>query len=582
MVDNTQLPQAETIGDVIATDDLGGVKVQRVKLMLGSDGENDGDISASNPIPVTGALTNAQLRADPVAVTDGVLAGYHKPYASAHAGSDRGMAALGNKAGVLDTFSMDASGNVLVAAAALDAISDKLPIAYSAAKGMPDFDVPAAPIRQLPQRVIATSYTTAGSGVDAAQEEIIATGAGMAVNRTGGNLVITSGTTASSETVIRSVASFDGRLTFSFGDTLSQRIVNNNFYREIVDVIGDGLAYHIVNATTLDVTVTAHGFTAANVGQRMDWCALSSVGVPQEVVIASIPSADVIRFTTVGNPASGSGTCSLTGWNKIEFNFTGTSTTVVNINSRRRGYQNTSTAMTISTSASGSLNMCTVQNDRVTFSSGTLAIGTAITDRSVIFTNIPEPDTQFYYQIRAKNGTVAPASTTTWTCGFTRVQDFIATQVELTGMRQFGVGTTMPVSGAVSVSGAVTLATTTVTPAVPATPYILNSAATTNDALIIAGTSGLQAFYATNTGAGAAFVKLYNKATAPTSSDVPAMIIPVPAAVSGVCGVAAPSIGFSGFRFALGLGIRITGAVADNDTTAVAAGQVKVMLSRTV
>jgi hypothetical protein len=41
-------------------------------------------------------------------------------------------------------------------------------------------------------------------------------------------------------------------------------------------------------------------------------------------------------------------------------------------------------------------------------------------------------------------------------------------------------------------------------------------------------------------------------------------------------------IGFSGFRFALGLGIRITGAVADNDTTAVAAGQVKVILSRTV
>lgn len=107
-------------------------------------------------------------------------------------------------------------------------------------------------------------------------------------------------------------------------------------------------------------------------------------------------------------------------------------------------------------------------------------------------------------------------------------------------------------------------------------------AATTNEVLISAGTSGLQAFYATNTGATAAFVKLYNKATAPTSSDTPAMILPVPAAVSGVPGVATLPIGFSGFRFALGLGIRITGAVADNDATAVAAGQVKVMLSRTV
>lgn len=130
---------------------------------------------------------------------------------------------------------------------------------------------------------------------------------------------------------------------------------------------------------------------------------------------------------------------------------------------------------------------------------------------------------------------------------------------------------------------AVSLTSTTVNPVVPATPYILNSAASENAALILTGTSGLQAFYATNTGATVAFVKLYNKAsTAPTSSDVPAMILPVPAAVAGVAGVCTLPIGFSGFRFALGLGIRITGAVADNDTTAVAAGQVKVMLSRTV
>lgn len=132
---------------------------------------------------------------------------------------------------------------------------------------------------------------------------------------------------------------------------------------------------------------------------------------------------------------------------------------------------------------------------------------------------------------------------------------------------------TQPVSGTV---------TATVSPPAPATPYILNSAASENAALILTGTSGLQAFYATNTGATVAFVKLYNKATAPASTDIPAMILPVPAAVSGVAGVCTLPIGFSGFRFALGLGIRITGAVADNDTTAVAAGQVKVMLSRTV
>lgn len=380
MADNTQLPVPSTSGDVIAADDIGGVKFQRIKMTLGADGVNDGDVSSANPIPVGGSITT-----------------------------------------------------------------------------MPDFDTPAVPVRQLPQRVVATSYAAAGSGVDATAEVLIRTGAGMAVNRTSGNLVITSGTTVSSETVIRSVESVDGRVTFSVGDTLSQRIVNNNFYREFVDVIGDGLSYNIVSAVLLDVTKTAHGFDpVASIGQRMDWCALSSVGVPQEVVIASIPDANTIRFTTVGNPASGSGTCSLTGWNKIELNFTGTTATTVTINSRRRGYQNTATSMTISTSASGSMIMCTLQNDRITFSTGTLAVGSVLTDRSVIFTNIPEPDTQFYYQIRVKNGTVAPASTTTWTCAFTRMQDFIATQVELTGLRQFGLGASLPVSGAVSTTGTTT------------------------------------------------------------------------------------------------------------------------------
>jgi hypothetical protein len=137
---------------------------------------------------------------------------------------------------------------------------------------------------------------------------------------------------------------------------------------------------------------------------------------------------------------------------------------------------------------------------------------------------------------------------------------------------------TQPVSGTVTA----TVTAGTVNPVVPATPYILNSAASTNEALILTGTSGLQAFYATNTGATVAFVKLYNKATAPTvGTDVPEMIIPVPAAVSGVPGKAELSAGFIAYRFALGLGIAVTGGAADNDTTAVAAGQVKVKLSRT-
>jgi hypothetical protein len=203
---------------------------------------------------------------------------------------------------------------------------------------------------------------------------------------------------------------------------------------------------------------------------------------------------------------------------------------------------------------------------------------------------VPDSE-QLYLQIRFVNGTTAPASTTTWTIGQVSIGKFEAESVILQDVRVTNNNTGIPVdivrsvaSATQPVSGTVTATVTagTVNPVVPATPYILNSAASTNEALILTGTSGLQAFYATNTGATIAFVKLYNKATAPTSSDIPAMILSVPAALAGVPGVCTLPIGFSGFRFALGLGIRITGAVADNDTTAVAAGQVKVMLSRTI
>ena len=168
---------------------------------------------------------------------------------------------------------------------------------------------------------------------------------------------------------------------------------------------------------------------------------------------------------------------------------------------------------------------------------------------------------------------------------FINCQDYAELTAEITAGRGQGVeGQAIAariVAGTASI-GSVTVASAG-TPAVPATPYFLNSAATTNGNLILTGTSGLQALYATNIGATPAFVKLYNKATAPTvGTDVPEMIISVPAAVTGVPGVAQITPGFNGYRFALGLGIAITGAVADADTTAVAAGQVKVKLSRTV
>lgn len=166
---------------------------------------------------------------------------------------------------------------------------------------------------------------------------------------------------------------------------------------------------------------------------------------------------------------------------------------------------------------------------------------------------------------------------------FVRIFDYERERVELLARPSGDMGAAAPVVVQGGTLAGVTAITGAGTPAVPATPFFVNSAASTNGALVLTGTSGLCALWASNIGATDAFVKLYNKATAPTvGTDVPEMIIPVRAAVAGLPGIAELSPGFNAYRFPLGLGIAITGAVGDTDTTAVAAGQVKVKLSRTV
>jgi hypothetical protein len=55
MADNTTL-NTGTGGDVIATDDIAGIKYQRVKITIGADGTSDGDVASTNPLPIEGSV----------------------------------------------------------------------------------------------------------------------------------------------------------------------------------------------------------------------------------------------------------------------------------------------------------------------------------------------------------------------------------------------------------------------------------------------------------------------------------------------------------------------------------------------
>jgi len=524
-------------------------------------------LAALESITATGPLTDTQLRATPV-VVDGVVSIDNFPA----------------------TQAVSAASLPLPTGAAtettLAALSDK----FGTSTTIPDNKTVGIAVRPVGQDTWVASFSDVGASIIGSQFRAPDVGTGVGYSQAGGALLITTGTTANAEFLTRSVDAWRGTMQMRYSLVASQRIANQNFAVILADLIGENLSCTINSATSITVTKTAHGFTSQNVGQFMFVGGIAGAnGVPGRYAIASVPSANTINLTVASWPASGSCTVDLFGHSHVKHLYNGTTATAVLADAQRRGWASGDSTLAINTTAAPGHIMQAHLAGREVFWHDTLRATSAtpnMTSRGSRFENLPDDNLDLYLFLWSYNGTTAPASTTTWTVAFASVEKFANFPMYLQGQEMQGTAAPAPVAvvGTAAVSGTVTATVTagTVNPVIPATPYILNSAASTNEALILTGTSGLQAFYATNTGASVAFVKLYNKATAPTSTDIPAMILAVPAAVSGVPGVCTLPIGFSGFRFALGLGIRITGAVADNDTTAVAAGQVKVMLSRTI
>lgn len=125
------------------------------------------------------------------------------------------------------------------------------------------------------------------------------------------------------------------------------------------------------------------------------------------------------------------------------------------------------------------------------------------------------------------------------------------------------VTATQPVSG-----------TVTATLGSPTNANILNSAASVNGTVVKASAGNVYGVVVANNGASAVYVKLHNSTTVTPGTTAVAMWLKVAPGEN-----AKFDFGPLGARFSAGICLSITGAVADNDTTAVAAGQVKVITS---
>jgi hypothetical protein len=105
--------------------------------------------------------------------------------------------------------------------------------------------------------------------------------------------------------------------------------------------------------------------------------------------------------------------------------------------------------------------------------------------------------------------------------------------------------------------------------------YHASSLASTNDTLVATGSRSIPFLSVFHVGNGNTnrFLKLYNKATAPNSSDIPVMTFVVHPSATVVI---TPSISL---YFNLGIGYRMTANYADNDNTAISANELAVNIA---
>jgi hypothetical protein len=101
-----------------------------------------------------------------------------------------------------------------------------------------------------------------------------------------------------------------------------------------------------------------------------------------------------------------------------------------------------------------------------------------------------------------------------------------------------------------------------------ATHRLLSAANSDNATLVLAKRVAITNIQGHNAKASAVYVKLYDKATAPASTDTPRKTIYIPASTAFAFDYA------NGMEFTLGLGYRMVTGNADNDATAVAAGDI--------
>lgn len=429
------------------------------------------------------------------------------------------------------------------------------------------------PVRAVPQKKTRWGFSkTLANTVDPAFGSVLITGSGHTVNQANGSLVLTTGATQYTETILRSTAAVLDCFTLRWSSVLSQRIANQVFVIELVDIIGDNLAHTVNSTTSVTVTIPSNPFTADNVGQKMSWVPTSGAGtaIVLEATIASVSGNNVtFSFASSVGVGTGTGTCSLFGWNYFRVIYDGTSATTSKFQTQRNGWPSPSNSITVSTTASpGHIGILNVEDNVLFLADQVRATSTATmtTTRGQAWQDMPDGNVPLVFQIRSMNNT-SPASTTTWTIAFADVELYQPSQVSLTSTRPMSPGSLVNTS----IQNSVTVLPSLSSASGAGTFYGLTAAASTNAAAIKTSRAFLAEVSIFNPTGATVYVKFFNKTSAPTVGDVPILTIPVAAGV-----LETRSFGAVGKVFSTGLAIATTTGAAATDTTALPTAGVQI------
>lgn len=347
-----------------------------------------------------------------------------------------------------------------------------------------------------------------GTEVSAAKWETVL-GSGMTATVSGGLLTFASGVAANAEGYLLSEEVFTVPFRLSIGLTISQRIANQTFFVEAVSVN-----------------------PATGMPDGLNCCALLFDG--------TTATGGKYRVQNSGVPALDSG------------------------------------SVTFPTTAGGGVYEVEPFADECWFHGGTMDSTNARSNSYRRHQQTPDPNAVYKLRLRWLNGATAPASSTNAAVQYIACQDYAELTAEITagrGQASAGqaIGVTVTNSPSVGITG-----TPSVIPAPSssggsfATAGKLISAATTNATSVKASAAGIGMLSAYNASASIRYLKVYNKASAPTvGTDTPVHTIVLPAGANTV--VPIPALGL---RLSTGFSIAITGGLADSDTTAIGASEV--------